>query len=552
MVLYNSWKQQSNLRSVDISLTLRQSLTVIIIAVLTIITDGCKDKPTEPTGDKTPPTVVSSIPTDGTTGFQVDSAITVTFSEPINAGSVSSATFQIDGGIIETYSHSDNTVKLTPASDLAYLTPYTVTLTTGIKDTAGNSLAATHSFGFTTEADPISLPPTVLSTVPANGATGVAVDAPISATFSKGMDSTTLTAASFVLNNGVTGTVTTSGRTATLTPDTNLEYNTTYSAAISEAVADTFGVNLAATKRWSFTTQQDPLSPVVTLTSPSNNEIMGDTVTIAVSVTHPVSIDSVQLWADGAPVSVDLTEPYEFTYGDTTLEIGSIHVLQAKAYDSEGRSGLSGAIGLYYLWEVLAIDDNFEELDLDIRRMLGRTTDSLLELRYEFSAEWGDAVNDTALDMVMYIDADLDPRTGDSTFGDTTLLNGIGADYRILIGIHSNIAFAEWNAATSQWDSVYSLGDFAWMSLPDSASVFQFGIDWADLGDANAVNIVSINAFWLDFDSFVADWIPGQTHGYISIPRQDRYLGEHPVPASPVDMTPAFYVEPAMTSPFDR
>src|SRR5580658_433284 len=68
--------------------------------------------------------------------------------------------------------------------------------------------------------------PAVVSTVPANGATNVALNTPISATFSTAMNPATLTAASFLVagpgGTAVAGTVTYSGLTATFTPTTPL------------------------------------------------------------------------------------------------------------------------------------------------------------------------------------------------------------------------------------------------------------------------------------------------------------------------------------------
>ena len=75
---------------------------------------------------------------------------------------------------------------------------------------------------------PDTTPPYVLSTVPALGAAGVAVGAPISATFSKPVNCSTLTTTTFTVaaagtgGAAVGGAVTCSGSTATFTPTTAL------------------------------------------------------------------------------------------------------------------------------------------------------------------------------------------------------------------------------------------------------------------------------------------------------------------------------------------
>jgi len=86
---------------------------------------------------------------------------------------------------------------------------------------------------------PDTTPPYVLSTVPALGAAGVAVGAPISATFSKPVNCSTLTTTTFTVaaagtgGAAVGGAVTCSGSTATFTPTTALVLHTLYTAAIT-------------------------------------------------------------------------------------------------------------------------------------------------------------------------------------------------------------------------------------------------------------------------------------------------------------------------------
>ncbi len=104
---------------------------------------------------------------------------------------------------------------------------------------------------------PDTTAPTVSSTIPADLATGVALNSTVNATFSEGMSAATLTTATFTLNQGTTpvsGTVTYVGTTATFTPASNLAASTVYTATITTGVKDLAGNALAANKVWSFTT----------------------------------------------------------------------------------------------------------------------------------------------------------------------------------------------------------------------------------------------------------------------------------------------------------
>lgn len=101
-------------------------------------------------------------------------------------------------------------------------------------------------------------PPTVVSTVPAWGATGVGTAAPITVTFNKPVEPSTVTNSTFTLFAGstpVAGTVSVTGATATLTPTAPLASNTLYTATISGGVKDLSGNFLGSAYNWTFQTK---------------------------------------------------------------------------------------------------------------------------------------------------------------------------------------------------------------------------------------------------------------------------------------------------------
>ncbi len=104
-----------------------------------------------------------------------------------------------------------------------------------------------------------SLPPNVISTSPADSATHVAVDAVMTATFSEAMNASTIDINTFTVDNGVTGTVSydANSTTATFTPTSDLNYDTTYTATITTDAEDVAGNGLQADYSWSFTTQSE-------------------------------------------------------------------------------------------------------------------------------------------------------------------------------------------------------------------------------------------------------------------------------------------------------
>ncbi len=107
------------------------------------------------TPDTTAPAVVAVTPAASAAAVGVGSAIEVTFSEPVQPGSVTAATFTVESGgtaISGTRSVQGAVARFVPLGGLSLGSSYRVTLTTGIRDLAGNPLARSHVWEFTTAA----------------------------------------------------------------------------------------------------------------------------------------------------------------------------------------------------------------------------------------------------------------------------------------------------------------------------------------------------------------------------------------------------------------
>ena len=235
------------------------------------------------TVNTTPPTVISTVPANSATGVAINSKISATFSEAMDPSTLTTTTFTLMQGATAvsgtvTYAASGDTATFTPSTNLAPSTAFTATVTTGAKDVTGNALAANFTWSFTTGATADTTPPAVVSNVPANSATGVAINSKISATFSKAMDPSTITAATFTVMQGTTpvsGTVAyaATGSTATFTPSTNLATSTAFTATVTNGAKDLSGNALASNFVWTFTTgvSSDTTAPAATSTIPANS-----------------------------------------------------------------------------------------------------------------------------------------------------------------------------------------------------------------------------------------------------------------------------------------
>jgi hypothetical protein len=131
----------------------KSSYLALPLAAVLIVSAGCKSKSTGPVVDTTPPTVVSTNPLNGATGVAV---ITATFSEAMDASTITAASFTVTGpasasvnGAVA-YDATTRTCTFVPTTALAAGTSYSATVTTGCKDVAGNAMVSNYVWTFET------------------------------------------------------------------------------------------------------------------------------------------------------------------------------------------------------------------------------------------------------------------------------------------------------------------------------------------------------------------------------------------------------------------
>jgi hypothetical protein len=254
--------------------------------LLLSIGTGCSDYDT-PGSNPTviPPTVVSVTPPNVAAGVCPSSIVTATFSKAMNPASIDGATFTLIGpgstavaGQV-TYDATSDTAIFTPPSPLALSSVYTATITTGAQDMYGNSLASNFVWTFTTSAAACLPAAPPVSVTPPNLSVGVCPSTVIAATFPQAMDPTTITAQTFTVAPGVTGTIThdVTNKIFTFTPSADLALSTLYTATITTGAKDPFGNALASNFVWTFTTAASacvaPPPPTVISVTPPNGAL---------------------------------------------------------------------------------------------------------------------------------------------------------------------------------------------------------------------------------------------------------------------------------------
>ena len=215
--------------------------------------------------DTTAPTILSTSPTDNATNVALSSVVTVTFSEAMDGTTINGTNIKLNvttGGAVVagtvSYNSTSHVATFTPTSALSNNTGYTVMITTGVKDAAGNPLVTQATFAFNT---PDTIAPQVSTFNPANNATNVPVGSAVAVTFNEAMDATTINGTNLKLTvtiggAAVAGTVSYNSvsRVATFTPTSALTASIGYTITVTTGVKDTAGNALASNATAAFTT----------------------------------------------------------------------------------------------------------------------------------------------------------------------------------------------------------------------------------------------------------------------------------------------------------
>jgi methionine-rich copper-binding protein CopC len=276
--------------------------------------------------DRTPPVIVKSDPTNTVTGVPRNKTIAIRFSENIVQGSAYNLIVLKDSSnkqvtIGKTINSNDpRELLLDPTSDLALSTVYRATIPAGaVKDSNGNSFAASSTITFTAAGVPDVTAPKVSTTDPASGASTVATDKTITITFSEAIQSSSAFSSISLVDktkNSIafkTPAISSDGKTLTIDPTSDLPTGTTYTLTLPKScIKDTSGNDLATASTLSFTVPVDKTAPTVSSTTPSaSSTVMAKDSTITVAFSESVqsgtAYDTVTL-KDASSNSIALTK----------------------------------------------------------------------------------------------------------------------------------------------------------------------------------------------------------------------------------------------------
>ncbi len=249
---------------------------VLLVAVATFIVQGCGKKSDPVAPPDTPPaapTVIAVYPPANSINNFGNSLIYLTFSadmkqtETQNALTITGMTGQKTWWNRILIFRPDSLY--TPGDTIR------ITLATAAQNTAGTALAAVYTSSFICGANTDSVRPTVVSTNPTSGQTGVSVTASISAVLSEklapwSVSAFSLTGVTSILGNAALQ----SDSIINFSPSSLLCYDMTFTAILDTSVTDLCGNRLSPQHSWSFTTIADTVKPKVLSLDPVNNDTL--------------------------------------------------------------------------------------------------------------------------------------------------------------------------------------------------------------------------------------------------------------------------------------
>ncbi|MGA1849137.1 MAG: carboxypeptidase regulatory-like domain-containing protein [Thermoplasmatota archaeon] len=284
------------------------------------------------------PFEVDFSPPDGEPGFDIDGAIAVFFTRPLNRVSVDQSTLilrNLNTGnpvdVIYAFTDLDKTVVMTPNELLEYSTTYQIEVTTWITDINGDYFPEPVTSTFTTAALVQEIEITTFS--PGDDANEVPIDTVITATFPVPMDPETINETTFQLFArggviiGATVTYDTLTNIARLEPDSDLDYGERYSVSLDPDIMPESSDYIFNGKTWSFETEV--LVTTGTLVGTVVDENGNPFEPSQVTVTLKTGVNTVKT------TNPDLTGRFEMTDLDAGTWVLTISVPGYKDYVDE-------------------------------------------------------------------------------------------------------------------------------------------------------------------------------------------------------------------------
>ena len=294
------------------------ALFLILLLAAPLFIAGCSTSSGTDGGgprDTTPPTITGQFPASGASGVSRTGPFWVAFSESMNKNMFPADVTIGPGSVSFDVSWRGDTLAITPTTLLAGGTSYTITVLGACQDAHGNALGSDHAASFTTTAAADVTPPTVASTDPANGATGVNGSQVIEITFSEPMNQYNTQGAVSAYPEPADHWTEWNGLTLKLNHSA-FPQDSLITITIGTGAVDLSGNHLAAPYVFSFRTQTDHTRPTLVSASPANGTTNVSTglQTIVLNFSEPMDQASFHMPAEAVDARINQTVNGEPTW----------------------------------------------------------------------------------------------------------------------------------------------------------------------------------------------------------------------------------------------
>ena len=233
-------------------------------------------------------------PANGVTGVALTAAVSALFNQTVSTVNLSGVTISPDPGGVSATLNGDGVTVNIAHNNFANGTPYTVTIPAGAVKNGDNVSNAVVSWSFTT----VTAAPTATPT-PANGVTGVALTAAVSALFNQTVSTVNLSGVTISPDpGGVSATLNGDGVTVNIAHN-NFANSTPYTVTIPAGAVKNGDSVSNAVVSWSFTT----VTTAPTATPTPANSVTGVALTAPVSALFNQTVSTVNL--SGVTISPD-------------------------------------------------------------------------------------------------------------------------------------------------------------------------------------------------------------------------------------------------------
>ena len=281
--------------------------------------------------DNTLPQIKLVDPENNSSNVPTNVHYTVQFSKPMDPATLTPANFTIFDstanavvpGMVQVDADG-MTVAFVPNPVLPIGRSFSVSLSTAVKDTTGNSLVAAGPFYFSTGYSAETAPPHWVTNSPGNNATGIPVNAIIDLQFSQPLDITTIVPNIVVSTGGqpipIQVALSSGDQRVTITPVQGLQANSQYTVTIGAGVSDLAGLAIDNPGSFTFqTNQQVDKATLKVVSVDPGNQTAGVPVNALVRVGFSKQVNAVSLGGGNLEV-------YPYSVGGAVLIPGAVSI----------------------------------------------------------------------------------------------------------------------------------------------------------------------------------------------------------------------------------